>query len=296
MRNCRLTVQVSTKLNRSHAVTGSAALILPTLGRTERDVQESGEQFVTVEDSMSMVHASRGRLEPASAQLKSEVAILAGLARALIGERVTEEAGSVEWAWLAADYDRIRDRIEQVVPGFAQFNARVREPQGFQLPHGPRDSRTFPTATGKANFTVNALELLRVPEGQLLLQTIRSHDQYNTTIYGLDDRYRGIKQGRRVVFVNPADLVVLGFADGDLVDLVSVWRDGRERRAPGFRVVGYSTARGCAAAYFPETNVLVPLDSTAQISNTPTSKSVVVRLEPATGPAGAPPTGRRSGS
>ncbi len=308
MRNCALTVQVSTKLNRSHAVTGRAALILPTLGRTERDTQEGGEQFVTVEDSMSMVHASHGRLAPASPQLKSEVAIVAGLARELFGDRVVEaetdaatEAGGgagasegvepVEWAWLAADYDRIRDRVARVVPGFADFNARVREPGGFQLPHGPRDSRTFPTATGKANFTVNELEVLRVPEGHLLLQTVRSHDQYNTTIYGLDDRYRGIKQGRRVVFVNPVDLAGLGFADGDQVDLISVWRDGVERRAPNFRVVRYPTARGCAAAYFPETNVLVPLDSTAQVSNTPTSKSVVVRLVPASAPAAAPATG-----
>ncbi|MBS2966895.1 FdhF/YdeP family oxidoreductase [Actinocrinis puniceicyclus] len=296
MRNCALTVQVSTKLNRSHAVTGRDALILPTLGRTERDVQECGEQFVTVEDSMSMVHASRGRLEPASPQLRSEVSIIAGLARQLLGERVADGPEPVEWEWLAAHYDRIRDRIERVVPGFADFNARVREPQGFQLPHGPRDSRTFPTATGKANFTVNELDVLRVPEGHLLLQTIRSHDQYNTTIYGLDDRYRGIRQGRRVVFVNPADLVVLGCADGDLVDLVSVWRDGVERRAPGFRVVGYPTARGCAAAYFPETNVLVPLDSTAQVSNTPTSKSVVVRLVPATAAAAAARTAERTHS
>ncbi len=286
VRNCALTVQVSTKLNRSHAVTGRAALILPTLGRTERDVQEGGEQFVTVEDSMSMVHASRGRLEPASSQLKSEVAIVAGLAGELLGDRVTDGAESIEWSWLAADYDRIRERVERVVPGFADFNRRVREPGGFQLPHGPRDSRTFPTATGKANFTVNALEVLRVPEGHLLLQTVRSHDQYNTTIYGLDDRYRGVKQGRRVVFVNPVDLAGLGIADGDRVDLVSVWQDGVERRAADFRVVSYPTARGCAASYFPETNVLVPLDSTAQVSNTPTSKSVVVRLVPAGAPAG----------
>lgn len=235
---------------------------------------------------MSMVHASRGRLEPASPQLRSEAAIIAGLAGELLGKQVADTGpDAVQWAWLAADYDRIRDRIERVVPGFADFNARVREPQGFQLPHGPRDSRTFPTATGKANFTVNELEVLRVPEGHLLLQTVRSHDQYNTTIYGLDDRYRGIKHGRRVVFVNPADLAGLGFADGDQVDLVSVWTDGVERRAPGFRVVAYPTARGCAASYFPETNVLVPLDSTAQVSNTPTSKSVVVRLVPATRPS-----------
>jgi molybdopterin-dependent oxidoreductase alpha subunit len=283
MRRCALTVQVSTKLNRSHAVTGDAALILPCLGRTERDRQEGGEQFVTVEDSMSMVHSSRGRLAPASPQLRSEVAIVAGLARELFdgGEQSDAASPGIDWAGLAADYDRIRDRIARVVPGFTDFNARVREPDGFQLPHGPRDSRTFPTATGKANFTVNELEVLRVPAGHLLLQTIRSHDQYNTTIYGLDDRYRGIKQGRRVVFVHPDDLAALGLADGQHVDLVSVWADGVERRAPGFRLVGYSTARGCAASYFPETNVLVPLDSTAQVSNTPTSKSVVVRLVPA---------------
>jgi molybdopterin-dependent oxidoreductase alpha subunit len=279
MRRCGLTVQVSTKLNRSHAVTGAAALILPCLGRTERDVRGGREQFVTVEDSMSMVHASRGRLEPASPLLMSEVAIVAGLAGRLFGP----DGGGIGWAAMADDYDVIRDHVERVVPGFDDFNTRVRragkEAVGFQLPHGPRDSRTFPTATGKANFTVNALEIVRVPPGHLLLQTVRSHDQYNTTIYGLDDRYRGVKGGRRVVFVNPADLAGLGFADGASVDLVSVWEDGVERRAPGFRVISYPTARGCAAAYFPETNVLVPLDSTAQVSNTPTSKSVVVRLE-----------------
>jgi molybdopterin-dependent oxidoreductase alpha subunit len=274
---CALTVQVSTKLNRSHTVTGRAALILPCLGRTERDLQGGGEQFVTVEDSMSMVHASRGRLEPASPQLKSEVAIVAGLGSALFG---SDDA--VDWPGLAADYDRIRGHIEHVVPGFEDFNSRARRPDGFQLPHGPRDSRTFPTATGKANFSVNALEILRVPEGALLLQTVRSHDQYNTTIYGLDDRYRGVKQGRRVVFVHPDDLTALSLADGMSVDLVSVWDDAVERRAPDFRVIAFPTARGCAAAYFPETNVLVPLDSTAAVSNTPTSKSIVVRLEPAT--------------
>ena len=274
MRRCKLTVQVSTKLNRSHTVTGEAALILPCLGRTERDEQRGGVQFVTVEDSMSMVHASRGRLRPASGQLRSEVSIVAGLARELFG---SEDA--VDWTSLADDYDLIRSHVSRVIPGFADFNERVRQPDGFQLPHGPRDSRTFPTATGKANFSVNDLEVLRVPEGALLLQTVRSHDQYNTTIYGLDDRYRGIKQGRRVVFVNPADLDRLGLSDGSMVDLVSEWADGRERRAPAFRVVSYDTAVGCAAAYFPETNVLVPLDSTADTSNTPTSKSIVIRLE-----------------
>jgi molybdopterin-dependent oxidoreductase alpha subunit len=275
LRRCRLTVQVSTKLNRSHAVTGEAALILPCLGRTERDEQAGGEQFVSVEDSMSMVHRSRGRLAPASAALRSEVAIVAGIGAELFGPE-----DRVGWLELAGDYDLIRDRIARVVPGFADFNRRVREPDGFELPHGPRDSRTFPTATGKANFTVNGLDVLRVPEGALLLQTVRSHDQYNTTIYGLDDRYRGVKQGRRVVFVHPEDLGELGLRDGQSVDLVSEWTDGVARRADAFRIVSYPTARGCAAAYFPETNVLVPLDSTAETSNTPTSKSIVVRLEP----------------
>lgn len=275
LRNCRLTAQVSTKLNRSHAVTGELALILPTLGRTERDDQDSGPQFVSVEDSMGMVHASRGRLAPASEHLLSEVSIVCRLARAALPD------SGIGWDAMERDYDVIRDHVSRVVPGFADYNARIREPGGFTLPHAPRDERRFPTATGKANLTVNALEVLRVPEGRLLLQTVRSHDQYNTTIYGLDDRYRGVKAGRRVVFVNPADLAGLGIADGATVDLVSEWSDGTERRAPAFRVVSYPTAPGCAAAYFPETNVLVPLDSTAEVSNTPTSKSVVIRLEPA---------------
>ncbi|MFB4295977.1 FdhF/YdeP family oxidoreductase [Actinomadura sp. NTSP31] len=275
LRSCRLTAQVSTKLNRSHAVTGELALILPALGRTERDEQAAGPQFVSVEDSMGMVHASRGRLAPASGHLLSEVAIVCRLARAAL------PGSDIGWDAMERDYDVIRDHVSRVVPGFADYNARVREPGGFTLPHAPRDERRFPTATGKANLTVNGLEVLRVPQGRLLLQTVRSHDQYNTTIYGLDDRYRGIKAGRRVVFVNPADLSDLGVADGATVDLVSEWSDGVERRAPAFRVVAYPTARGCAAAYFPETNVLVPLDSTAEVSNTPTSKSVVVRLEPA---------------
>ncbi|WP_141584224.1 FdhF/YdeP family oxidoreductase [Actinomadura sp. WMMA1423] len=275
LRRCRLTAHVSTKLNRSHAVTGEVALILPTLGRTERDVRETGPQLVSVEDSMGMVHASRGRLGPASEHLLSEVSIVCRLAGAAL------PGSGTDWAAMERDYDVIRDHVSRVVPGFEDFNARLREPGGFTLPHAPRDERRFPTATGKANLTVNELEVLRVPEGRLLLQTLRSHDQYNTTIYGLDDRYRGIKAGRRVVLVNPADLARLGVADGALVDLVSEWPDGAERRAPAFRAVSYPTAPGCAAAYFPEANVLVPLDSTAEISNTPTSKSVVIRLEPA---------------
>jgi molybdopterin-dependent oxidoreductase alpha subunit len=274
MRRARLTVHVSTKLNRSHVVTGARALILPTLGRTEKDRQAGGEQFVSVEDSMGMVHASRGGLAPASPHLLSEPAIVSRLARAVFGGRST-----VPWADFERDYDLIRDRIARVVPGFGDFNAKVRQPAGFTLPHAPRDSRTFPTATGKANFTAAPLEYPQVPEGRLLLQTLRSHDQYNTTIYGLDDRYRGIKGGRRVVLLHADDAAAAGLADGDHTDLVSEWTDGSERRADGFRVVVYPTPRGCAAAYYPETNVLIPLDHTADTSNTPASKSVVIRLE-----------------
>ncbi|MGW5731937.1 MULTISPECIES: FdhF/YdeP family oxidoreductase [Streptomyces] len=279
MRKARLTVHVSTKLNRSHAVTGARALILPTLGRTERDVQvtpegKHAEQFVTVEDSMGMVHASRGRLEPASPHLLSEPAIVCRLARRVLGP-----ASATPWEEFEKDYATVRDRIARVIPGFEDFNARVADPSGFALPHAPRDERRFPTATGKANFTAAPVEFPALPEGRLLLQTLRSHDQYNTTIYGLDDRYRGIKNGRRVVLVNPEDARELDLADGSYADLVSEWKDGVERRAPGFRIVHYPTARGCAAAYYPETNVLVPLDATADTSNTPASKSVVVRLE-----------------
>ncbi|MFF3766717.1 FdhF/YdeP family oxidoreductase [Streptomyces sp. NPDC001922] len=274
MRRARLTVHVSTKLNRSHVVTGARALILPTLGRTERDRQASGDQFVTVEDSMGMVHASRGRLEPASEQLLSETAIVCRLARRTLGA-----GSSTPWEEFERDYSSIRDRISRVVPGFDDFENKLRRPGGFPLPHAPRDDRRFPTATGRANFTAAPVEYPELPDGRLLLQTLRSHDQYNTTIYGLDDRYRGIRGGRRVVLVHPDDARALGFPDGSYTDLVSEWRDGRERRAPGFRVVHYPTARGCAAAYFPETNVLVPLDATADTSNTPAGKSLVVRLE-----------------
>ncbi|WP_329199628.1 FdhF/YdeP family oxidoreductase [Streptomyces sp. NBC_01435] len=274
MRRARLTVHVSTKVNRSHAVTGTRALILPTLGRTDKDIQAGGKQFVTVEDSMSMVHASRGNLTPASPHLLSEPAIIARLARAVLGRR-----SATPWEEFEKDYATIRDRISRVVPGFEDFNARVAHPGGFTLPHAPRDERRFPTATGKANFTTAPVEYPELPEGRLLLQTLRSHDQYNTTIYGLDDRYRGIKGGRRVVLINPDDAHTLGLPDGAYTDLVSEWKDGVERRAPGFRIVHYPTARGCAAAYYPETNVLVPLGSTADTSNTPASKSVVIRFE-----------------
>jgi molybdopterin-dependent oxidoreductase alpha subunit len=275
MRRCSLTVHIATKLNRGHLVTGTEALLLPCLGRTERDVQAGGEQQITVEDSMSMVHASRGPLEPASPMLRSEVAVICGLAGATLG------SAGIDWAGLAADYRRIRAHVSRVVPGFADYEERLGEPGGFVLPHPPRDARVFHTPSGKARLTVNRLEVLRVPEGRLLLQTIRSHDQFNTTIYGLDDRYRGITGGRRVVFVHAQDLADRGLVDGSMVDLIGEW-EGTERRAPAFRAVAYDTPRGCAAAYFPETNSLVPLDSTARRSNTPVSKAVVIRIEAAT--------------
>ncbi|HEU5008982.1 MAG TPA: FdhF/YdeP family oxidoreductase [Jatrophihabitantaceae bacterium] len=279
MANCKLTVHVATKLNRSHLCHGTEALILPCLGRTERDVQASGEQFVTVEDSMSMVHSSRGRLLPGSEQLRSEIAIITGL-----GEKLFEDADAdrIDWHAMGADYGVIRRHIEHVVPGFDDFEQRVAHPGGFMLPRPPHDTRTFKTATGKARFTVNPPTSVEVPAGHLLLQTVRAHDQFNTTVYGLDDRYRGVRGTRRVVFVNAEDLAQFGMHDGDSVDVVSIADEhGIERRAKSFRAVAYPTPRGCAAAYFPEANVLVPLDSVAEVSNTPASKSVVVRLEPA---------------
>lgn len=276
--NCALTVQISTKLNRSHVVPGRTALILPALGRTDRDVVAGHKQVVSVEDSMSMVHLSRGGLTPPGPDVRSEVAIVCGVARAVLGD-----AHPVTWERFSTDYDTIRDEIAAVVPGCEDYNRRVRGPDGFQLPHPPRDAREFPTSTGKANFAINPLRWVPVPADRLVLQTLRSHDQYNTTIYGLDDRYRGISGGRRVVLVNPADIANLGLAAGDRVDLVSEFTgtDGvlQERRAEGFLVVAYPTPVGNAAAYYPETNPLVPLDHVAERSNTPASKAIVIRLE-----------------
>jgi molybdopterin-dependent oxidoreductase alpha subunit len=271
MRAARLTAHVSTKLNRSHVVPGETALILPTLGRSERDKTGGRDQKVTVEDSMSAVHASRGPLKPPSEHLRSEVDIVCRLGEAL-------GLTAIPWREFRTDYATIRQSIGRVVPGADDFDARATSKHGFVLPHPPRDSRTFPTSGGKAVFTASPIDLLQVPEGRLILQTIRSHDQFNTTIYGLDDRYRGIHNGRRVVFVNPEDIDDLSLRDGQVVDLVSEWHD-RDRRAAAFRIVAYDQPRGCAAAYYPETNPLVPLDSTALESNCPTSKSIIIRLE-----------------
>jgi len=271
LRRCKLTVQVSTKLNRAHLITGEQALILPCLGRTETDVQSSGPQFVTTENSMAVVQASRGSLKPASPELLSEPAIVARLAVATLGKR-----SNVDWSALSADYDRIRDRIEKVVPGFEDYNVRVRQPGGFHLPSAPRQ-RVFKTPSGRAVFTVHSLPKHDLDPGQYLMMTIRSHDQFNTSIYGLDDRYRGVYNGRRVVFLNRDDMKAADLNEGDLVDLISHF-EGEERMARRFAVVPYSIPRRCAATYFPETNVLVPVRSVAEKSNTPVSKSVVISI------------------
>jgi molybdopterin-dependent oxidoreductase alpha subunit len=271
LRRCSLTVQVSTKLNRAHLITGEQALILPCLGRTEIDLQAAGPQFVTTENSMAVVQASRGFLPPASDQLLSEPAIVARLASATLGVR-----SNIAWQALVADYDLIRDHIAKVVPGFDDYNTRVRQRGGFHLPSAPRE-RVFNTPSGRAVFTVHALPRHDLKPGQYLMMTIRSHDQFNTSIYGLDDRYRGVYNGRRVVFLNRDDINEAGLKDGDQIDLISHF-NGEERMAHRFVVVPYSIPRKCAATYFPETNVLVPLRSVADKSNTPASKSVVISI------------------
>ncbi len=283
LRRARLTAHVSTKLNRSHLVCGEAALILPCLGRTERDVQAGREQFVTTENSMGVVQRSRGTFEPAGPDLLSEPQIVARLAQATLGDQ-----SPTRWQWLADDYPRIRALIEQVVPGFERYEERVRAPGGFYLPNGPR-AGVFETGSGKARFTASRFEAQRLEPGQLLMMTVRSHDQYNTTIYGLEDRYRGLSGDRRVVLLNPEDLRERGLAPGQVVDLFSHFR-GEVRVARRFVTVPYDLPRGGACTYYPETNVLVPIDSTADKSGTPTSKSVVISIRPAPGAPAADPS------
>jgi molybdopterin-dependent oxidoreductase alpha subunit len=277
LRQCRLTAHVSTKLNRAHLITGAQALILPCLGRTEVDRQANGDQFVTVEDSMGIINPSRGNLAPASEHLRSEVAIVSGLARAVLGEN---DRGA--WEALQGNYDRIRDHIECVIPGFTPFNQRISEGP-FYLPNAARDGR-FETISGKAVFTAHPLPNNDLPDGQFALMTMRSHDQFNTTIYGLDDRYRGIYNGRRVVFLHEKDVAELGLTQGQIVDLTSHF-NGETRTAEHFLVVPYNIPRRCAAAYFPEANVLVPVDSVTRKSGTPVSKFVPVTIAPSANPA-----------
>ncbi|EJM73418.1 FdhF/YdeP family oxidoreductase [Pseudomonas sp. GM55] len=282
LQNCDLTVQISTKLNRSHLTHGKDALILPCLGRTDIDIQTEGPQAVTVEDSFSMVHASNGQLQPLSNQMRSEPAILAGIAAATLGKH------PVDWNWLVADYRRIRDLIAETIPGFQDFNEKVRNPGGFYLGNSA-GARQWSTASGRANFRPNALPKDLVHERtratgvlpDLIMQSMRSHDQYNTTIYGLNDRYRGVKGQRDVLFVNEADIIRLGFKPGQKADIVSLWDDGVERRVKGFTLLAFDIPAGQAAAYYPEVNPLVPLESTGDGSHTPTSKFVAIRLEAA---------------
>ncbi|WP_104082341.1 FdhF/YdeP family oxidoreductase [Cryobacterium sp. Y11] len=274
-RSVGLNVQISTKLNRNHLTVGDEALILPTMGRTEIDIQARGPQMLSVEDSVCAIHATRGKIKPISDKLLSEVSIVTRIARKVFGDD-----GPINWAGFEENYDTIRDHIEHVIEGFDNFNERLHRDNGFILPHGPRDSRTFSTPTGKAMITVNELEYIECPPGRLLLQSMRAHDQFNTTIYSLDDRYRGIKKSRKVIFVHPDDLPMLGVEDGQIVDVHSEFTDNVDRVVRNFRVVAFPTSRGCAATYFPEGNPLVPLGSTADGSNTPASKAVVVRLQP----------------
>ncbi|MEG0922069.1 MAG: FdhF/YdeP family oxidoreductase [Comamonas sp.] len=283
LRNCDLTVQVTTKLNRSHVVHGKVALILPCLGRTEIDMQGGRPQGVTVEDSMSMVHISVGINPPASVHLLSEPSIVSRLAQATLGAR-----SPVDWLALVADYALIRDEIEKIFPDFANFNQRITAPGGFRL-HNPASQRLWQTDSGKAAFYAHAvprntpshLARERVRDQIVFtLLTTRSHDQYNTTIYGMNDRYRGVYGQRRVVFINADDIRALGLQDGDWINIRTVWDDGQERRADGFKLVAYDIPRGNIAAYYPETNPLVPLSAVAAHAGTPTSKSIPVVLEP----------------
>lgn len=272
LQNCDMTVHVSTKLNRSHLIHGKTALILPCLGRTELDVQESGKQFVTVENSTGVVHQSRGGKKPASDQLLSEPKIVAELAKATFGEQDT-----IDWNHLVSDYDHIRDLIEKTIPGFDSYNERVRRPGGFYLPNGAREG-DFKTLTGKANFTINSNPSHKLAADEFIMMTIRSHDQYNTTIYGLHDRYRGIYNERRVVLMNPQDMEEAGLTVKDAVNLVSNY-EGERREARSFLVVPFDIPPRCLGTYFPEANVLIPWNQYAHTSRTPISKSVIVKVE-----------------
>ncbi|WP_067145858.1 FdhF/YdeP family oxidoreductase [Pseudotamlana agarivorans] len=272
LENCNLTVHVSTKLNRSHLVTGKEALIFPCLGRTEKDYQKSGLQIQSVENSMGVVSSTKGVLEPCSKDLLSEVAVVCGIAHATLKER-----SKINWLAYKDDYTLVRNDIEEVVSGFDSYNKRLNNPSGFYLPNGAR-VRKFNTSTGKANFSINKMPDWKLKDGELVMMTIRSHDQFNTTIYGLDDRYRGVFNDRRVVFLNREDMQERGVTEHQVVNLKSEF-NGITRKVRSFKVVGYDIPKNCCATYFPETNVLVPLDSFAHTAKTPASKSIRVTIE-----------------
>ncbi len=271
MRKCDLTVHISTKLNRSHLIHGKEALILPCYGRSDKDVMNGSDQFVTCENSMGVVQMSKGSLKPISKQLLSEPQIVCRLAKATFGAR-----SKVNWSLYEESYDFIRNDIELTIPGFDDYNKRVRVLGGFYLPNGARDGK-FNTLTGKANFNVADVTFVDLTPDELMMQTLRSHDQFNTTIYGLDDRYRGVYNERRVIFMNTKDITRLGFKAGDVVDLFN-YHGGKERVAHKFIIIEFSIPEQCTATYFPETNVLVPIGTTADKSNTPTSKMIIVKL------------------
>lgn len=271
LQKCDLTVQVSTKLNRSHLIHGKEAIILPCLGRTDKDLTNGELQFVSVENSMGVVHSSQGSLKPISSQMLSEPAIVCQLAMA------TLKNSKVDWEKYLQHYDHIRDSIEECIPGFENYNQKVRQPSGFYLPNGARDN-SYNTTSGKANFSISNSEAIVLAEGELLMMTIRSHDQFNTTIYGLNDRYRGIFNERRVILMHPKDIERYQLKERDLVDLYN-FHNNTERVAQKFIVLPYNIPEKCCATYFPEANVLVPLNSTADKSNTPTSKSVIIKLK-----------------
>ncbi|MFQ3321929.1 MAG: molybdopterin-dependent oxidoreductase alpha subunit [Candidatus Thalassarchaeaceae archaeon] len=273
--NCKLSVMISTKINRSHLITGNTALILPCLGRTEKDVTSSGNQFVSVENSMGVVHSSEGHSKPASKLLKSEVDIVCKIAIEL--EKLISKP-PINWLELTENYDNIRNLIELCLPDFNNYNKRVREKGGFYLPNPPRDSRIFNTKSGKAEFKSNVISSIKSYEDKFTMMTIRSHDQYNTTIYGLNDRYRGITNGRRIIFMNSKDMKKLNLEKNDLVNITSHYFN-RKITANKWFVVPYDIPEGNVATYFPESNVLIPLDSVADRSNTPTSKSITVSLD-----------------
>lgn len=272
LQKCKLTVQISTKLNRSHLITGEEALILPCLGRSDKDAVNGEEQFITTENSMGVIQMSKGNLKPVSNDLLSEPVIVCNLAKATLADK-----SKVNWDKYLMHYDNIRNDIEKTIPGFKDYNKKVRKLGGFYLPNSAREKK-FDTAIGKANFNVAVSEQPSLKQNELMMMTIRSHDQFNTTIYGLNDRYRGINNERRVILMNEKDIAALGFLPGDVVDIYN-HNNNTERVAKKFIVVKYHIPEQCCATYFPETNVLVPIDSVAEKSNTPTSKSVIVELK-----------------
>ncbi len=272
LRKCNLTVHVSTKLNRSHIVHGKIALILPCITRSEKDVQNGKPQIVSVEDSMGVVHSSKGKLDPLSKHLLSELAIVSKIAQATFKQK-----SQTDWAGFNTNYDLVRDKIEATIPGFENFNERIRKPGGFYLPNNSREGDFTPTKTGKANFTINKVSQVAISDQEFTMMTIRTHDQFNTTIYGLHDRYRGIYNERRVILMNKNDIEKQGFNANDIVDIICE-DDGVKRVAEKFIVYPYDIPEKCTATYFPEANVLVSLKNKAEISNTPASKSIVVKL------------------